>query len=148
MDLAALFKEDRSVVQPREPAGKRRLAVDRFRGHDLRQPTGEPPIIRLVPERPIEPRGGHFKRVRPSERRLLQLVFLDVEQCAQIVTHPLAVCDPNGVFFGGRGRPWVRSIDDDAQDRADRLAAELHVENLKPVASCHPFRRIADAGEL
>jgi len=35
-------------------------------------------------------------------------------------------------------------IDDDAQHHAHRLAPELHVEDLEPVAAGHAFRRLTD----
>ena len=39
-----------------QPAREMRLAVHRLARHDLRQPADEPAIVRLVPQRPIQPR--------------------------------------------------------------------------------------------
>src|SRR5687767_11985033 len=49
VDLAAFFEQHHAMVDPGEPAGKRRLSVDRLGGHHLRQPSLETPVISLVP---------------------------------------------------------------------------------------------------
>jgi hypothetical protein len=57
----------------------------------------------------------------------------------------LTVRDSDAVVFRGRRGAWIGPVDDDAQDRAHRLAAKLHVEDLESVTSCHAFCRVTDA---
>ena len=80
-----------TVLDAREPAGKRRLAIDRRRRHDLGQPAREAAVIRFVPQRPIEPRRGNLERIRLPQGRFAELLVLDVEQRAEILADPLAV---------------------------------------------------------
>jgi hypothetical protein len=110
--------------------------------HQLRQPAREAPVVRFVPQRPIEPRRRHFQRVGLTERRLFQVLFLDVEQRAQVVADPLAFFDADGVLRR-LGHAAIRPIDDDPQHRADRLAPQLDVENLEAVPARHALGRLA-----
>ena len=104
------------------------------RRHDLRQPAREPPVVRFAPQRPIQPRRRHLERVLPLERRR-QLV-LDVEQRAQVLAHALAVVDrdrrPQPPACARRPR---FAIEDDPQHPANRLAAELQVEESRARSS-------------
>ena len=89
---------------PREPAGKRGLALDRRARHDLGEPAGEAPIVRLVPQGPIEPRRRNLQRVRLAERRLAQFVLLDVEQRAQVLADALTARAMPTASSSGRAR--------------------------------------------
>ena len=77
LQLPALDPRERHAVRPsaffeqhrRRPRPRRsgpRTPTGRSTGsrrHDLRQPAREPPVVRFVPQRPIEPRRRHFERV-------------------------------------------------------------------------------------
>ena len=54
MRASTLHQEDRSVFHAGQPAREVRLAVDRRRRHDLRQPSDEPSIVLFVPQRAIQ----------------------------------------------------------------------------------------------
>src|SRR5687768_7368856 len=88
--LAALFEDHLAPLDARDPAGKRRLSVQRSGRHHLGQAPGEPPIIRFVPQRSIEAGRRHLERVILLECRLADLVPFDVEQRAQVMTDALA----------------------------------------------------------
>ena len=120
---------DRSVVHTRQPAREVRLAADRLGRHDLREPPGEPPVVRFAPQRPIQPGRRHLERVRL--RQAVEQVLVDVEQRAQVATDVLAVFDADRVFGLARlaGR---RPVEHDPQHPAGRLAAELQIENVEP----------------
>src|SRR5690606_23299682 len=51
---APFVDDDRPVLDAGQPSGKVRLPVDGLTRHDLGQPAGEPPVVRLAPQRPIQ----------------------------------------------------------------------------------------------
>ena len=114
----------------------------------LARRPGEPPIIRLVPERPIQPRRGHFKgvvlRQRPGG---FEFLVFDVEEGAQVVADALTLFDPDR-FVERLGHAAIGPVDDHPQHRADRLAPQLDVEDLQPVTARHPLGGRAHARQL
>jgi hypothetical protein len=80
------------------------------------------PVIRFVPQRPIESRRRNLERVRLRQRRV-ELIFLDIEQRAQILADTLAISNADSVLVWVTRFSGVRAIDDDAKYRADRFAA-------------------------
>ena len=69
---------------------------------------------------------------------------LHIERGADVAAHPLAVRYAHGLrsrngIWGGR---WT--VDDDPQHPADRLAAQLNVEDLKPGVASDPFSKRTD----
>src|SRR4051794_38330517 len=90
MAAASFLESHRTVLDGDDPPGEGRLAVDRSGRDHLGQSPGESPIIRLVPEWPIQPRRGHFKgvvlRQRPGG---FEFLVFDVEEGAQIVADAL-----------------------------------------------------------
>ena len=67
------------------------------------------------------------------ERGFAEVVLLDVEHRAQILTHPLALDDPHRLV-GRLDAPGIRTVDDDAKNGADRLPSQLDVEDFQAVA--------------
>src|SRR5262245_5833578 len=67
MGAAALFEQHHAFFHAGQPAFEVRLTVYRLRRHDLRQAAGEPPVVALVPQRPIEPRRRHLEGVFPID---------------------------------------------------------------------------------
>src|SRR4051812_22518596 len=94
------------------------------------------------------------------DRRGLEIVLLHVEQRTEILTHALAVCNPDRFFFEPAplvfavcrrctsGHSGVRPIDDHAEHRADRLPPELDIKYFESVAPRHALRGRTDAFEL
>ena len=112
-----------------------RLSIDGLRHDDLRELARETPVIGCRAERPIETRRRNFERIALVDR-----VF-DVQNCAQIAADELEIVDgrrcvraalPFGLIRPG-GASIERHIDEDSQHPADRLAPELHIENLEIV---------------
>ena len=99
----------------------------------------EAPAILDVPQGAIEPRRRHLQRVRLVEREL------GVEQRADVPADALAVFHGNAVAgaasLSAAGVPVRRPIDDHPQHPSDRLATELHVEDVEPGIARHPRRQ-------
>ena len=72
------------------------------------------------------------------ERRVAELVLLDVEDGAQILADALALLDAHCVLRPFDA-PRVPAVDDDPQNGSDRLAPQLDVEDLQPVAGGDPL---------
>src|SRR5829696_1948600 len=142
--LSSFFEEHGAVLDAGDPAGKRALPADRLPRHHLGEPSGEAAIIRLVAQRPVEARRRYFQRVGLAEIVLPELVF-HVEQRAQILADALALRDTDA-FVRGLDPSGVRPIDHDAKHHADRLAPELHVEDLEPVALRDALGRAPETG--
>jgi len=66
------------------------------------------------------------------ERRLTELLVLDVQDRAEILADALAVLYPHSLI-GRLDDPAIGTVDDDPQNAADRFPAQLHVEDLEPV---------------
>ena len=117
--LASLFQDHIALFDGQDASGERRLTSD-WNGRDhFGQTARKTPIIRLVPERSIQPRRGHFKgvvlRQRPGG---FEFLVFDVEEGAQIVADPLTLIDPDR-FVERLRHAAVRPIDDHPQYRAD-----------------------------
>ncbi|HEX2458065.1 MAG TPA: hypothetical protein VHI99_30500 [Vicinamibacterales bacterium] len=134
--LPAFLEQDLAVFNAGDSSGERRLAVERLARHELGQSAHKPPVVRLVPERSVEPGRRNFERVVLPERRLTQFLFFDVEDRAQILADTLAILNAHRVFRRFR-HAAIGLIDDHPQDRPDRLAPELDVEDFEPVSSRH-----------
>jgi hypothetical protein len=148
MPPATLFKDHLALIDRQDASGERRLAAYRSGRDHLGQTARKAPIIRLVPERAIQPRRGHFKgvvlRQRPGG---FEFLAFDVEEGAQIVADALTLFDPDGLVERF-GHAAIRPIDDYPQYGADRLAAELDLEDLQPVTACYPLGCRAHARQL
>jgi hypothetical protein len=95
-----------------------------------------------------------------ADRCSFEVILLDVEQRAQVLTDALAICntdrflfEPAPGFFPRRSRlepGWagIRPIDDDPEDRSCRFTAQLDVEYFEPVAPRHALRGRPDAFQL
>ena len=81
-----------------------------------------------------------------SAQLLLAELVLDVQQGAEILADALALLDADAVFrlFN---LTRVRTIDHDAQHQPNRLAPELEIEQLQPVAARHAFRGLPQAAD-
>jgi hypothetical protein len=56
VDFPSFFEKYQAFVHTGEPSCEGGLPVDRLGGHELGHPALEPPVVRLVPERAIQPR--------------------------------------------------------------------------------------------
>ena len=146
--LASLFQDQIALFDGQDASGERRLASDRSGRDHFGQTARKTPIIRLVPERPIQPRRGHFKGVVLCQRPGgFEFLVFDVEEGAQVVADALTLFDSDGVVER-LGHATIGPVDDYPQHSADRLAPQLDVEDLQPVSARHPFRGCADARQL
>ena len=124
------------VLHCLDATAEKGLPVEGRLEHDAGHPPGEPPEVGLVPQGPIEPRRGHFERVRPVQR------IVHVEDGTELTADRGAVLDADAVLGrGGRAGP----IDGDAHDPPLRLAGELQVEQFQPVGRRHALGNVADA---
>jgi len=160
VNFPAFLEENTPILHTANATGECGLSVNGSTGHDFREPSPEAPVIRFVPQRPIQSWRRNLQRIRLG-KLLAQLIVFDVEQGAQILADALAVGHTD-IVFGNLGGPrrtraaistvpllWIRRrtcgpVDHDAQDDAERFTPELHVEYLEAVAARDPFGRRAD----
>ena len=114
---------------------------------DPRLASGEPVVIGGVTQGPVEPGRRDFQDVLPVDD------VLDVENRAQLVTDALAVVDTDAALHrhSRLQRASIEravAIEDDAEDPANRFAAELHVEHLETLVARHAFGDGAQAFEF
>src|SRR5258705_297988 len=105
---------------------ERLLVVHRLAHHDLREAAGEPPVVVLAAQRPIESRRRNLERVRGGQR------VLDVEDDAHLAVHLLAILDADALLGRGR-RP--RPVDEHAHYLPLRFPAAHdvpHFETVRP----------------
>ena len=84
----------------------------------------------------VEAGRRHLERVVLLERGLADLVFLDIEQRAEIVADALALFDADGIL-GLLGHSAIGAVDDHPQHRTYRFTAQLDVEDFESVAARH-----------
>src|SRR5204862_5559708 len=65
--LSSFFEDHGAVLDSSNPSRERALPADRLRRHDLREPSGKPPVIPFVPEGAIQPRRRNLQRVALAE---------------------------------------------------------------------------------
>ena len=135
MGPSSFFQHHVAVIHAVNASGECALAFYRLARHDFCQPPREPAIVRFVPQWSIQPRRRDFERVLVAQLLLSELI-LDVQQRTQVMADALAVIDADRFFrcFDAAG---VRPVDHDAQNHPDGLPAELHIEDLEPVAARH-----------
>src|SRR5262245_19400324 len=124
------FEQHVRVFDPPQPALERVLVVHSLSNDDLCAPPLEALVIGGIPQRPIQPRRRHLKRVRKGER-----VF-HVENRTDLAVDLLAVVDADAFLRGSR-RSW--SIDDYAYDVTGCLTPALDVPDGQAARSSHPF---------
>ena len=127
------FDQHLGAVDAAQLALEEPLAIDFLAHHDLCAPAGEAAVVVGPAQRSIQAGRRDFQRVGGRHH-----VF-HIEDGAQIAADPRTILDAHALF---RRRPGTRPIDAHPQHHALGFAAELHVEDLEPVARCDPGRRV------
>ena len=147
MRASTFFQHHHTVFDRSDSPGKSGLPIQRLTRHEFCQTAPKPPVIRFMPQRPIEARRRNFQSILLGQRRFVQFVFLDIEECAQVLTDPLAILDTDRLLRGFR-HPPIGPVDNHAQHDAAGLAAQLDVKDFESVAARDTLSGFADPRQL